>query len=251
MNWEHWVENDSYFDDLAVFGMGTLHPGGLQATRELISSMSWHHKDVLDVGCGNGTTLKLLQSFGARVTGIESSEYMRHSAVLGGVDSQMIIPSTIEVVTLNEQIYDVILLEGVLGFIQDPILVITKLIPSMRENGCIIICDWIPHQRPINNDYDFKIFAKTDPYSLVQFLETYDLRCTIRITNTQAQVFRISNDEAVRLAWLFFPYAPVAKLQAAVIRKLSLMKSVLNETINCQRYMLAAARSSQYLPRFQ
>jgi SAM-dependent methyltransferase len=59
-------------------GLEVLHPGGLDTTRELAELCTIRTAtSVLDVACGTGeSACYLVESFGARVVGIDSSDYM-------------------------------------------------------------------------------------------------------------------------------------------------------------------------------
>src|SRR5690554_1866547 len=107
-----WLRNNHYFDDLAVFSIGTLHPGGLKASKKVMNEFDWNGKKVLDIGIGNGFTIKYLSQIGAECHGIEKSEYMTRSAILNGVDYRIIFNADINVFPFTST-YDFIIFEGV------------------------------------------------------------------------------------------------------------------------------------------
>lgn len=114
-----------YFDFLAFFGEVSLHPGGPEATAELLSTAKVSQDDhVLEIGCGTGATTWRLIEAGARVTAADISPKMLSAAALTcerhGVPKPRLINASAD--DLDEVAcgsVDVILCECVLGFVAD------------------------------------------------------------------------------------------------------------------------------------
>jgi len=68
---------------MAVIGKTVIHPGGKKSTDELFSFLEdLKFKNVLDIGCGVGTTaLRLASQFGCNVTGIDIVQSMIDKAL--------------------------------------------------------------------------------------------------------------------------------------------------------------------------
>lgn len=247
-NWREWIVNDRYFDDLAVFSVGPLHPGGLAASRGLLEMTDWRERSVLDLGCGNGTTLRMLQELGARGVGIEASPYMRQAALRIGLSPESILAgdiSNLECLGLLDQPFDCVIAEGVLGFVPDPCSILECTTRVIAPGGWLYVCDWVPHQRSWIGaaSYGFRIYGRTDPQTLADVLSRRGYECTVYQFPTTVQKFRLTEPEALRRASCFFGDVDPRHLKTAVHRKVELMRSILSEEIRCERFVLVAATS--------
>lgn len=245
-NLSTWMIEDSYFEDLAVFSFGPLHPGGMRASRELFYAREWTSADVLDVGCGNGTTAKMLQELGAVVTCVEPSYLMREAAKQQGIDADRIIPSTLEELRLSDnQRFGAIIIEGVIGFVASPAEHVLKLLKHLELGGDLFICDWMTHARQSISEYGFTIHGAFNPSNAVSWLLDRGMSCTMKYEPVVAQAFDIDIEEACRRASLFFGCDQSQELRTAVVRKRRLLKTALKKPINTSRYVLRATLQSQ------
>ncbi len=240
-----WCNNDYYFDDLAVFGLGFFHPGGIQRTKKFLLMYDWENLDVLDVGCGNGTTLALLEHYGARVYGIESSRLMYLAAINNGIERERIALEKIENVSPEARKFDFIVIEGVLGFIEDPCSVLNRLKSSLKQNGHIIILDWEPHQRRLNlqeaKNYGFYVYGKTKSKYIKKHLEGLGFNVSENIEDSIARSFTLSKDAAELRVKSFFGLQRINNnVRQSINRKLAKMKKILSEDIACKSYLLIA-----------
>lgn len=90
------VNEWSYHDLLAAFGVGGAHPGGLALTRDVWAREKLTSKSrVLDIGCGTGQTSAFLaKQYGCRVTAIDRHPVMLQKAKRrfekDGIDVQLV-----------------------------------------------------------------------------------------------------------------------------------------------------------------
>ena len=246
--WRRWLDNDSYFDDLAVFSMGPLHPGGITASRQLLQALEWPGKRVLDAGCGNGTTIRLLESVGAECIGLERSPIMRRVAIQSGLQAGQIHPCDISRMPFEPPAgigdFDVILFEGVLGFITSPISTVFSIAELLRKAGQIVVCDWVPQgrARASRSEYGFVPIGRTEPTSLARRLDGAGFACSIVTEPTSTKPFSLPLSEAIRRAQLVFGEVPDGLLERAVERKCRKMRAALLGAFEATRYLLVAAR---------
>lgn len=236
--YEYWRNHDSYFQDLAVFSIGPLHPGGIGASRELLNAREWRNCRVLDIGCGNGTTMKFIESLGGNVLGVEPSPFMREAARKQGIEEQKILPRSIETLKLGRKTFDVILIEGVIGFVEQPLPCIEYLLSHLRFGGDLFICDWMPHERKSIRDYAFNVYAAFNPEDFIHQLQAAKMTCELIRKPVIAQAFSIEVVEAVRRARLFFPECSSNEIWDIVLRKIELMKKALPSDVHTERFVL-------------
>ncbi|HEY2421938.1 MAG TPA: class I SAM-dependent methyltransferase [Neobacillus sp.] len=115
----------TYLDLLAKFGIGGAHPGGITLTKDLLSSENISRNSyVLDAGCGTGQTAAYIyQQYQARVVGLEINTIMVEKAKRRFQTQQLPIPiiaGSIENIPFENNTFDFILSESVLAFVQKP-----------------------------------------------------------------------------------------------------------------------------------
>lgn len=242
VSWEAWVAQDEYFDDLAVLGIGPFHPGGVTASQELFGNRDWTGQRVLDVGAGQGMTMRLLAAQGATVVGIEPSPYMRAAAQRAGVDPAQLRADVIQEVDLSGT-FDVIVVEGVLGFIPDGVAELIAVSEYLAAGGELLISDWEPHDRESHPTYDFEIRTRRSGASVASDLADHGFDCRVSRTETVASAFSLDVDEGVDRALQFFPDAPRPTIEEAVKQKIERMERTLSEDITCERYLLRAKKT--------
>lgn len=116
------IQDSSYLDFLAKFGVGGAHPGGIQLSMELLKAENIQQTaHILDVGCGTGQTAAYLAaSYQANVTALDSHPLMvakarqrMHKARL----PVQVIQGSIEQLPFPDQSFDLIIAESVLAFV--------------------------------------------------------------------------------------------------------------------------------------
>lgn len=239
-----WTENDSYFDDLAVFSLGPLHPGGLEATKQLISSRDWRGTHVLDIGCGNGFTMRLIEAFGGTVFGVEPSPFMRYAAQKNGVLQAQLLGSSLETLVLDVRKFDVILFEGVIGFVHDPTRCIVVLTENLRLGGEIYVCDWMHHGRESDSQYGFEVKAQFGLAECISSLKPLGFKCALSVSEAVALAFEMTEAEALRRACLFFDRPPEREFSKVVRRKVARMKRALADALPTRRFQLRLTRAA-------
>jgi 2-polyprenyl-3-methyl-5-hydroxy-6-metoxy-1,4-benzoquinol methylase len=99
------------------------------------------NKSFLDVGCGEGWSLKSFKEAGFTVNGIDYSSYgiqTQNPDLLGNFENGDIIVKIEELQKSNTK-YDVILLDNVLEHLLDPLETLQTLYSLLEEEGCLII----------------------------------------------------------------------------------------------------------------
>lgn len=133
MRAERWVSEAAFFDRLAEAQLRGITPMDPEVLRRYVGRLRpWFHKElrlaglgelrgrqVLDVGCGDGTNAILLASRGAQVTGIDISprsiRLATERARLAGVGERVrFMCSPLEVADVPENGFDVIWGDGIL-----------------------------------------------------------------------------------------------------------------------------------------
>jgi SAM-dependent methyltransferase len=243
--WTQWSRVDSYFDDLAVFSVGSLHPGGLPATREMLGTHEWAGKNALDIGSGNGTTLLFLKFLGASPLGIERSPMMREAARQNGVASKHLIAGDIErlnLASLERRPFDAVIFEGVLGFVDNPREILTRISERLTASGKIFISDWMPHARMRLPEYGFIPHGRTDPTQLEVALKSHGFCCTRQNVSCRARAFDLELEEGERRAAMFFPRVRASLLRSVVARKMAKLSKALPTDLVTERFILTAVR---------
>src|SRR4029079_19506715 len=112
---------------MAVLGKRVIHPGGRRSTEELLARADLQSgQQVLDVGCGVGTTaIQIARRFGARVTAVDIAPLMlpgSHGTVgAAGLEDQISVEhGNILALHCAENHFDRVLAEAVTMFVDRP-----------------------------------------------------------------------------------------------------------------------------------
>ncbi|WP_201008027.1 class I SAM-dependent methyltransferase [Paenibacillus glycanilyticus] len=109
-----------YHSLLARLGEGSAHPGGFQATKELIGQIHFPRgTKVLEVGCGTGRTACYLASLGCSVTAIDRNENMIQKAVYRAKISELpvrILQADAASMPFADETFDAVFTESVTAF---------------------------------------------------------------------------------------------------------------------------------------
>lgn len=116
------MESYTYFDLLAHFGIGGAHPGGIQLTKELLSTEKISpNSAILDAGCGTGQTAAFLyQQYGAKITAIDLNPIMISKATYRFISQKLpiqLIHGSVDNIPVEDNIFDFVLSESVLAFV--------------------------------------------------------------------------------------------------------------------------------------
>ncbi|MBI1335479.1 MAG: metalloregulator ArsR/SmtB family transcription factor [Phycisphaera sp.] len=104
---------------------------------------------VADLGCGTGLTTAELAPYVLRVIGIDQSQPMLSAARsrtrrLGNIELKK---GDLEALPLDDDSCDAALLLLVLGYVQDPVVVLTEAKRIVKEGGRVVVVDLLPHDR--------------------------------------------------------------------------------------------------------
>ncbi|WP_107943580.1 class I SAM-dependent methyltransferase [Metasolibacillus fluoroglycofenilyticus] len=119
------IQNSKYLDILSKLGIEGAHPGGINLTKEILKRENINKNSyILDVGCGTGQTAAYLAyKYGAKVTGIDISPTMVAKARRRMKKNHLpikIIQGSAEKIPLPNNLFDFIISESVLSFVNKP-----------------------------------------------------------------------------------------------------------------------------------
>ncbi|MBQ7586361.1 MAG: class I SAM-dependent methyltransferase [Desulfovibrionaceae bacterium] len=113
------------------------HPGGVEVTRRALSFIKPPGL-ALDLGCGSGASLKLLQSLGFTSLGLD----LNVSNLQSSKSKEMcFLKADLLALPLKPSVADVILLECVLSLCRDPFLALKACALVLRPQGFCILSD--------------------------------------------------------------------------------------------------------------
>ncbi|MEW9502677.1 class I SAM-dependent methyltransferase [Jeotgalibacillus marinus] len=137
----------TYLDCLALFGVGGAHPGGLQLTRNLLSSEKIDETtSVLDVGCGTGQTSSYIaEQYKCKVTALDCNKLMLDKAKQRF--SSLHLPIEVkqgssEDLPFDEASFDMILSESVISF-TDVSLTIPEMKRVLKPKGVLLAIEMV------------------------------------------------------------------------------------------------------------
>ncbi|MFZ5920090.1 MAG: class I SAM-dependent methyltransferase [Chloroflexota bacterium] len=148
-----------YLDLQAAIG-ATRHMGGLEATNDLVRLCRIGPADhVLDVGCGPGTTARLLaREVGCRVTGVDirpamiarASEAARSARLGRRVEFRVADARSLP---FEDGAFDAVLCESVATFVEDKPGVVRELVRVAKPGGWIGFNEEVWLQPPPSDEY--------------------------------------------------------------------------------------------------
>ncbi|WP_127566104.1 class I SAM-dependent methyltransferase [Paenibacillus xylaniclasticus] len=111
-----------YHTLLARLGEGSAHPGGFQATQQLIEQIGFPRgTKILEAGCGTGRTACYLASLGCNVTAIDRNRHMIHKAIQRASMSRIpvrIVQADVTSLPFSDETFDSVFTESVTAFTQ-------------------------------------------------------------------------------------------------------------------------------------
>ena len=142
---------------MAAIGKTVIHPGGRRSTDELIALADFAaDEEVLDVGCGVGTTALLLaQCFGCRVTAVDIDPRMvkqakTRVAAAGLSDKIHVERGDIQALTYSSASFDRVVVEAVTMFV-DRARAASEVVRVCRPGGRVLEHEFI-YRRPPTPD---------------------------------------------------------------------------------------------------
>ncbi|MDG4656829.1 class I SAM-dependent methyltransferase [Ectobacillus antri] len=111
----------SYIDFLALFGVGSAHPGGFALTKQLLTLLPLNsNTKVLDLGCGTGrTAVYIAKQYGCQVTALDYHPVMIEKAkrrILQENVNIELVHGNAEQLPFADESFDVIITESVIAF---------------------------------------------------------------------------------------------------------------------------------------
>ena len=139
---------------MAALGKKVIHPGGKKSTEELIemASLKPHH-DVLEIGCGVGTTcIDLAKRFGCSITITDIDQNMIEAAKknvsTAGLDEKIKVQQAdIQQLPFSDNFFDVIIIEAVTMFVNRE-KAISEVMRVCKPNGKVIEHEFIWRKKP-------------------------------------------------------------------------------------------------------
>jgi arsenite methyltransferase len=137
------VDNCDMFDFMSDHvGLKVLHPGGVEATRDLIGFLQPDsNKRVLDIACGKGrTSVYLAKKYGCRVVGIDIRENSIHEATRFAKKHKVDHLVSFRVADAHElpfesNSFDLTVAQAMLILVNDPIKVIQEATRVLKSGG--------------------------------------------------------------------------------------------------------------------
>jgi len=109
----------------------------LSEIKEVLKQVSWKNKKVLDVGCGTGLFAFSVAKKGATVLGIDFSSEAIEIAKSKHIHKNLQFTSS-DIHTIKEK-FDVIVSNGTLEHMDNPLKTLRLLKNHLNKNGCIVI----------------------------------------------------------------------------------------------------------------
>ena len=129
-------------DELALVTGGTLRPGGIALTTEMLTSCTpTPGATSLDVGCGPGHTIALMTSiFGLRATGLDPSATMLARAAQN-VPNACLIQGKATAIPCDSGCFDLVISECVLSLTGDIDKCLREMYRVLRSGGMLLLTD--------------------------------------------------------------------------------------------------------------
>lgn len=106
--------------------------------------------DLLDVGTGTGRMLELFSSYTKHGIGIDLSREMlaiaRSHLEQNDIDHMHVRQGDMYDLALSDHSIDLVIFHQVLHFADDPLAAINETARILRNDGCVIIVDFLPHK---------------------------------------------------------------------------------------------------------
>lgn len=119
----------------------TLRPGGLELTQEILEACRLESSSmVLDMGCGHGTTLALLDRLGHCPYGVDISTTLLGKA-MDVVPKAILARASAEKTPFSDTFFDLVLAECVLSLMSPPEDMLKEAARVLKPNGLLGLTD--------------------------------------------------------------------------------------------------------------
>lgn len=152
---------------------GTFRPGGYDLTRRAREFCEFTPASrLLDIGCGYGGTLHLLQGYGYRAVGIDLS----YNLLTKNKEKVFTAQADGHQIPLPNNSVDGVFVECVLSVVQDPVSVLTQIRRVLKPGGLLVLTDIYarnslfiqPLRAAISHGCFNSIWSQTDVNTLVK-----------------------------------------------------------------------------------
>lgn len=117
------------------------HPGGLSLTKRLMNYCSFKPENkILDLGCGTGTTVKYLESYGVQATGIDIAENRLQQGQKKSPHLQLVYGDG-HSLPFAESYFDGVIAECSLSLMHDQAVVAREINRVLKPGGKLAITD--------------------------------------------------------------------------------------------------------------
>ena len=175
------------------------------ARLDILPLLPEYSESILEIGCGNGATLKYLKAHGKckENTGIELTEYAALEAKQF-IDNTLIGDAKGIINTLESDSYDLVLCLDILEHLVDPWLMIKQISRVLKKGGVIISS--IPNIRTIRVISKLAILGEFD-YTNIGIMDKTHLRFF-----TKKSALELFNTDTLEVdLWIPSPFADTSK----------------------------------------
>lgn len=173
-----------------VYG-GSLHPGGLDLTREILRFCKIKEMSVLDVGCGRAQSAHLLQSaFACRYTGVEPSDALFSQAQKQGVE---VLQAGAEALPFADESFEALLCECVFSLVADRTVAMRECFRVLKHGGILALADVYARGRAVVRSANSCIYTAMT-VEQIQFLISSAGFCDLRYADYTGVLQRTKED---------------------------------------------------------
>lgn len=152
--------------------------------------------DVLDIGCGDGTTAQLLAERAASYTGIDRSERMVEAARkrLGDAEAVHFLAGDMHELPLERERFDVVLMLHVLTYAERPEQVLDEVVRVLRPGGRLAVATLAEHRSEGTTAAYGHVNRGFQPAALRRLLERRELeveRCEVTSRERRSPHFEV------------------------------------------------------------
>jgi ubiquinone/menaquinone biosynthesis C-methylase UbiE len=128
---------------------------------------------ILDVGCGEGTLLRMLDIKGNQVFGIDASESAKKACELKGIECIVADMSTENLSRFPDGMFDIVLCLETIEHLENPFHCLWEIKRLLKENGTFIVS--IPNTKTLHpyvypglfNLKNFKLFLELNSFEVI------------------------------------------------------------------------------------
>lgn len=177
---------------MAVLGKRVIHPGGRRSTEELLARGDFRsNQQVLDVGCGVGTTaIEVARRFGAQVTAVDISQLMLERAKANVQHASLGDKVTVEhgdilALSYAANRFDRVLAEAVTMFVDRP-RAVRELVRVCQPGGRVLATEFFWRKPPSAEARQVFLFQVCPGMQIDGLDEWIQLYCDAGLNDVQA-----------------------------------------------------------------